>query len=364
MARVDISELDFEQMIAIGNRIYSHVTGAQVAALVVIGDRLGLFEALADHGPCTGAQLAGATSLYERYVREWADALVATGYVEVSDGSEPRRYHLTKEGVFFFGDPESPGFSVGAYQLAYGVSRNVPRLMECFASGEGIGYADSGEEVTVGVERLWAPIHEFFLEGWLQSVPGLTEKLSAPGAAIADVGCGRGRSTATLARLFPKAEVVGIDADAASVEAARALAASRGLSNVAFRVQLADEITEQDRYDFVYLFHTLHDIPEPVPALTAMGRALKADGLLLCVESSASDDPMANRGTPAEMFASVSPLFNLPVAMAAAGDGSGTILTEANVRAWADKAGLGSYEVLAITFPPPSMLHRFHALRR
>jgi 2-polyprenyl-3-methyl-5-hydroxy-6-metoxy-1,4-benzoquinol methylase len=364
MARVDISELDFEQMIAIGNRIYSHVTGAQVAALVVIGDRLGLFEALADHGPCTGAQLAAVTSLHERYVREWADALVATGYVEVSDGSEPRRYHLTKEGVFFFGDPESPGFSVGAYQLAYGVSRNVPRLMECFASGEGIGYADSGEEVTVGVERLWAPIHEFFLEGWLQSVPGLTEKLSAPGAAIADVGCGRGRSTATLARLFPKAEVVGIDADAASVEAARALAASRGLSNVAFRVQLADEITEQDRYDFVYLFHTLHDIPEPVPALTAMGRALKADGLLLCVESSASDDPMANRGTPAEMFASVSPLFNLPVAMAAAGDGSGTILTEANVRAWADKAGLGSYEVLAITFPPPSMLHRFHALRR
>lgn len=359
MARVDIAELDLEKMVDIGNRIYAHVTGANVVALTVIGDRLGLFGALADHGPATSAELAAATSLNERYVREWANALVVTGYLDLADG----RYSMSKEMVFFLADEDSPGFTGGAHQLSFGALRNVPRLLEHFRTGGGIGYADSGIDVTQGVERTWAPFHEHFLEGWLENVPGLTDKL-CDGATVADVGCGRGRSTLSLARLFPASKVVGIDADAASVEAARALAQERGLSNVDFRVQCAEDISDRDTYDFVYLFHTLHDIPEPVPALAAIRQALKEDGLLLCVETAASDDPLVNRGTPAELYASISPLFNLPVAMAAAGDGSGTIVTEATMRELADKAGFGSYEQISITFPPPSMLHRFHALYR
>ncbi len=360
MARVDVAELDLEKMVDIGNRIYAHVTGAHVVALTVIGDRLGLFEALAAHGPATSAELARAVSLNERYVREWASALVVTGYLDLD---EAQRYSMSKEVVFFLGDPESPGFTAGAHQLAFGAVQNVPRLLERFRSGGGIGYADSGIDITQGVERTWAPFHEHFLEGWLENVPGLTDKL-CDGGTIADVGCGRGRSTVSLARLFPASKVVGIDADAASVEAARSLARTRGLSNVDFRVLRAEDITERDTYDFVYLFHTLHDIPEPVPALAAIRQALKEDGLLLCVESAASDDPLVNRGTPAELFASISPLFNLPIAMAAAGDGSGTIVTEATMRELSGKAGFGSYEPISITFPPPSMLHRFHALCR
>lgn len=361
MARVDVSQLDLGKMVAVGTRFYAHLTGAHVVALTVLGDRLGLFEKLADDGPMTSTELAESLSLNERYVREWANALVATSYLEVDDTG---RYWMTNEIIFQLGDPDSPGFAAGVYQLALGVTGNVSRLTELFRTGGGFGYDEIGEEVTVGVERTWAPIHEHFLPLWLEGIPGLAAKLRS-GAQILDIGCGRGRSTISLARTFPESTVLGIDADPASIDAARELASSRGVTaNIAFAVRRAEEITVERAYDFAYLFHTVHDIPDPVPALAAVRRALTEDGILLCVESAASGDPMRNRGTPAELFSSISPLFNLPVALAGAADGSGTIVTDEDMRQLADKAEFGSFETIGITDPPPSMLHHFHVMRR
>jgi SAM-dependent methyltransferase len=292
-------------------------------------------------------------------VREWAKALVAGGYVELDDQG---RFWMTKEADFVLGDADSAAFFGGPFQLAYGLGRNVDRLLDCFRTGGGIGYDEIGRDVTVGVERMWTPCHEQFLPGWLEHVPGLVDRLRA-GAAILDVGCGRGRSTVSLARQFPASAVVGIDADAASIEGARALAASAGVTNAELRTQPVEQLDERGAYDFAYLFHALHDMPGAVSALAAIRQALRADGLLLCVESSASDDPLVNRGGYGELFATISPLFNLPVAMAGGDEGSGTIVSEQTMAELSAKAGFGSYDLISIDFPPPSLMHRFHLLR-
>lgn len=359
MVRVEIEELDLTQVVALGNRIFDHVVGANAVMLAYLGDQLGLFDCLAERGPMTSVELAAATSTNERYVREWAKALVAGGYLELEDD----RFRMTKEAIFQLGDPESPGFSLGLYQLIFGLSQNVPRLLEHFKSGGGIDYSQVGEDVTVGVERMWAPCHEFFLGDWLAQIPGVVDRLQGP-SVIADVGCGRGRSSVSLARLFPEATVVGIDYDKASVEAARALAEARGVGDrVSFREQSLGDLTDEKAFDFAYMFHTLHDLPDAAPGLSALRRALKDDGLLVCVESSASEDPAANRGTHMVLFSTISPLFNLPVAMARADDGPGSIVSEAAVHDLASRCGFGTHEAVSIDFPPPSVLHRFHVLR-
>lgn len=360
MPRVDISEIDLDRLMALGLRITNHVVGAHIASLWNIGDKLGLFEELADHGPISSTELAAAKGLSERYVREWAKAFVAADYFEVDDEG---RFWMPKESIMQLVDEESPAFCGGMFQLAYGLSLNVARLAKHFRDGGGIGYGEIGEDVTVAVERLWRPCHEQFLPGWLELIPGLCDRLRA-GGMIADLGCGRGRSTVSLACQFPASTVVGIDSDAASIAAAQVLAGQEGgPGNIEWRVASVDALTDRAAFDFAYMFHALHDMPGAVAALGAVRQILKDDGLLLCVESSASDDPVANRGTFSELYSTVSPLFNLPVAMSSAGDGSGTIVTREAVGKLATEAGFGSHELLAIDFPPPALMHRFHILR-
>lgn len=227
MAIPKVEDIPLEELMNAGLRISSSLVGANIALLAYVGSELGLFSDLAEHGASSADEIAERTDLNARYVAEWANGMVAASILEIQEGD---RFAIGDATAFLLADPEGPGYSGGAFHLVHGLSRNGHRLLECFRDGTGIGYDTIGEDVTRGVERMWAPFHTYYLDGWFASIPGLKEKLE-DGGAILDVGCGRGRSTVALATMFPNATIVAIDTDESSIAAARELAERRSLTD-------------------------------------------------------------------------------------------------------------------------------------
>jgi ubiquinone/menaquinone biosynthesis C-methylase UbiE len=223
---------------------------------------------------------------------------------------------------------------------------NVAPMIDHFRDGTGMPYADLPEDIPIGIGRLWAGVHHMQMPLWFLAMPELRARL-AGGGAIADVGCGRGRSSVELARVFPGCTVLGIDNDPASIGAARDLAAARGVTDrVVFAEADAEVLDRPGEFDLIYAFCTIHDMGSPAAALARLRRSLKPDGLLVWVETTASDDPMENRWGPGRLFATVSPLYNLPAAIANGGEGLGTFLSVEHARRLATDAGFATFDEL------------------
>src|SRR5438067_8607926 len=204
------------------------------AALVVMGDRLGLYKALAGAGPLTPTELAERTGTAERYVREWLNAQAAGGYVEY-DG-ESGRYTLPPEQALALTDSESPAYLPGFFQIAFGSVVDSPHITDAAQSGEGVGWHEHNHNVFDGCERFFRPGYNAnLLSAWLPALDGVVEKLEQ-GATAADVGCGHGSSTILMAEAFPGSTFVGSDYHAGSIETARERARDAGIDNVSFDV--------------------------------------------------------------------------------------------------------------------------------
>src|SRR3954470_23322303 len=199
------------------------------AALVVIGDQLGLYKAMAGAGGLTPGELAERTGTSERYVREWLNAQAAGGYVEY-DASE-RRYTLPAEHAFVLADESSPYFMPGAFQLMTASVRDEPRIREAFKSGAGVGWHEHNHGVFEGCERFFRPGYAANLvSSWIPALDGVDEKLRS-GATVADVGCGHGASTILMAEAYPASRFVGFDYHDGSIEQARERAEAAGLAD-------------------------------------------------------------------------------------------------------------------------------------
>ena len=281
-------------------------------ALVVLGDRLGLYRHLADAGrPLTSAELATAAGCAERYVREWLNGQAASGYVTYADG----RYALSEEQAVAFTEESSPACVIGGFQAMLAATRAVDRLSILFRTGEGLGWHEHHDDLFCGTERFFRPGYIANLTtSWIPALEGVEDKLRR-GAKVADVGCGHGASTIIMARAFPASTFTGFDYHAPSIEAARKAAAEAGLDDrVSFEVASATEYPGTG-YDLVGFFDCLHDMGDPTGAARHVLRSLAPEGTWLIVEPFANDDTADNLNPIGRLFYSVSALICTPASL-------------------------------------------------
>ena len=337
------------------DRVIADVGGAFATGLAYIGDRLGLFRALAGRERSSSVQLAGLLGLDERYVREWLKAMVSSGYVE-SDGDD---YFMTDSQKAVLADESSPAFAAGAFQFALPSLALTSRLVECFREGGGIPYRDLGPEIAEAIDRMHRPWFEHFLtQSWLPAVPGLGDRLKA-GIRVLDVGCGLGRSTLAMARAWPRSRVTGIDPDPGSIERARRLASGSGVE-VSFEETSLERLDTPGSFDFVVAIDCIHDMAEPAAALGQIRGLMSDAGVLFWSEPTGSRDPMENRAPVEKMRAGLSPYHCLTVSLAEGGRALGTIIGESGARELARAAGFDNFERLTIE----SRMQQFFLLRK
>ncbi|NYE18669.1 class I SAM-dependent methyltransferase [Microbacterium immunditiarum] len=281
------TRIDPDKLMSFVFRAVDEVGATLNAGLVVLGDKLGYYRDLAEHGPSTPAQLAERTETAEPYAREWLNAQAAGGYVTYDP--ETRRYTLPPEHAVAMTDPDSPAFLPGFFQIALGTVHDTQHIVEAARSGAGFGWHQHDTDVHVGCERFFRPSYHANLVGsWIPALEGVQEKLEA-GALVADVGCGHGASTILLAQAFPNSRFVGSDYHAESIATARARAAEAGVEDrVRFEVASAQEFTGSG-YDLVAMFDSLHDMGDPVGAARRVREVIAADGTWMIVEPMAGD---------------------------------------------------------------------------
>jgi len=323
-----------------------------------IGDRLGLYTAMAGAGPLTSRRLADRTGLAERYVREWLAAQVAGQYVD--HHREGDTYELPAERAAVLADPDAPTYAAGMFTMLQALYNTEDALMDAFRSGQGVGWGDHGPALFEGTAKFFRPGYEASLvPEWLASVEGMTEKLER-GANVADVGCGYGHSTMIMARAFPNSRFHGYDFHRPSVEAARGLAAAQGLTDrVEFDVATAQDIPGTG-FDLITFFDCLHDMSDPGGALRQAEQALSADGVCMLVEPNMSADVEENVHPVGRGMSAASVAVCLPAALAQKGpEALGNHAGEAAMRKIADTAGLHHWTLTA-----ESPVNRIYALAR
>jgi SAM-dependent methyltransferase len=303
------AEADIEQFV---HKALGDVGSALTASLVVIGDKLGLYRALAEGGPATPAELARRTQTSERYVREWLSGQAAAGYVSYDPTS--RRFALPPAHAACLTDDSSPACVLGAFQAMTAAMRAEPRIADGFRTGKGVGWHEHDPDLFVGVERFFRPGYNAHLVNeWIPALDDVQAKLER-GARVADVGCGLGASTIILAKAFPRSTFVGFDYHEPSIERARERARAAGVAERT-RFEVASAKSYPGTYDLVAFFDCLHDMGDPVGAARHVRKSLAPDGTWLLVEPFANDDVEANLNPVGRLFYSVSTLVCTPASL-------------------------------------------------
>jgi SAM-dependent methyltransferase len=291
-------------------RFVGDLGAALSAALVVIGDRLGLYRAMADGEPVTAEELAQRTGTDARYVREWLSNQAAGGYVTYDP--QQAAFSLTPEQSLALAQEGSPAFVPGAFQLATALTKDEEKIGQAFVDGHGVGWHEHHHDLFSGTERFFRPGYAAnLIDGWIPALDSVQAKLEA-GGLVADVGCGHGASTILMAQAYPRSEFVGFDYHEASIEHARKAAAEAGPDGrVSFEVAPAKEYPGEG-YDFVAMFDCLHDMGDPVGAASHVLQTLTADGTWMIVEPYANDRLEDNLNPVGRVFYGASTLVCTP----------------------------------------------------
>lgn len=300
--------MDHDRLTELIGRIMADAGATGSAGVTVIGNRLGLYAALAE-GPATSAEFAHRTGYAERYLREWLRNQAAGGYV--SHDAASGRYHLDDEQAYCFADPNGPNFSA-MFLVQLGYLRSEPRLTEAFRTGEGVPWHEHHEDVHAGVDAFFRPGYVAELvPNWIPALEGVHDKLAA-GARVADLGCGFGSSSVLIAQEYPRSTVVGSDYHAESIAAARTRAARAGVDDrVRFEVATAQTFTGSG-FELVTMFDALHDMGDPVGAARRVREAITDDGTWLLVEPNASDVVEENFHTIGRLYYAGSTFLCVP----------------------------------------------------
>jgi 2-polyprenyl-3-methyl-5-hydroxy-6-metoxy-1,4-benzoquinol methylase len=283
------------------------------AALIRIGDKLGLYKALAKSGPQTPAELAKATGTAERYIREWLANQAAGGYVTYDPTNG--KFYLSEEQAFTMADESSPVFLPGAFQVALAAIKAEEKLAENFKTGTGMGWHEHHHELFVGTERFFRPGYAANLvAAWIPSLDGVDAKLKS-GGRVADVGCGLGASTILMAKSYPNSEFIGFDYHQGSIDTAKQRAKDAGVeTRIRFEVSSAKTYPGKD-YDFVTFFDCLHDMGDPAGASAHVRSTLKSDGTWMIVEPFAGDKLEENLNPIGRAFYGASTLLCTPASL-------------------------------------------------
>jgi 2-polyprenyl-3-methyl-5-hydroxy-6-metoxy-1,4-benzoquinol methylase len=318
-------------------KVVGDVGAAMSAALVVVGDRLGLYKAMASQGPTTPAKLADATGTKERYVREWLNAQACGGYVAYD--AKTGTYTLPPEQAFALAEDLSPASCPGVFSVARAMWSGIDRAAENFKTGGGLAWGDQHPCLFEGTERFFRAGYIGNLVGaWLPALEGVVAKLER-GASVADVGCGLGASTLLMAKAFPRSRFRGFDSHAGSIELARRRAADAGLADrVTFEVAKSTDYPGTG-YDLVACFDCLHDMEDPAGAARRARQTLAKDGTWMIVEPFAGDRPEDNHTPVGRVFYSASTMLCVPHSLAFGGPALGAQAGEAQLRSLVVEGG-------------------------
>jgi SAM-dependent methyltransferase len=329
-------------------RFVGDLGAALSAALVVIGDRLGLYRAMGDGEPVTAEELADRTGTDPRYVREWLCNQAAGGYVSY-DAAEGT-FSLSPEQAFALAQEGSPAFMPGAFQLATALIKDEPKITDAFRTGGGVGWHEHNHDLFAGTERFFRPGYSANLvSAWIPSLEGVQAKLES-GGLVADVGCGHGASTMIMAEAFPRSRFIGFDYHDASIAHARAAAERAGLGDrVSFEAASAKQFAGSG-FDLICMFDCLHDMGDPVGAAAHVHEALAPDGTWMIVEPYAGDRVEDNLNPVGRVYYGASTLVCTPASRdQEVGLALGAQAGEARLRAVVTEGGFSRFRRAAET---------------
>ncbi|MBY3068465.1 class I SAM-dependent methyltransferase [Rhizobium laguerreae] len=306
-------EPDMQKLDALVGRLVGDVGAAMSGALVVLGDKVGLFKAMADGTPMSVQDLAAKTGVKERYVREWLSAQAAADYIAYDEKTD--RFSLTPEQAMVFAEENSPAFFVGAFEVVQSMWMDEPKVADAFRSGKGLGWHEHSTCLFRGTERFFRPgYNSHLVNEWIPALGGVEEKLKA-GASVADVGCGHGASTILMAQAYPASRFTGFDYHGPSIERAKAAAEDAGVADrVTFQQGSAAEFPGRG-YDMVAMFDCLHDMGDPVGAGRHVKETLGPNGTWLIVEPFAHDHLKDNLNPVGRVYYGASTMICTPASL-------------------------------------------------
>ncbi len=331
------TEPDPEKLEAFAERFSADVAATLHGTTVVLGDKLGLYTALADGGPQTPAELAGRTGCQPRLIEEWCNAQAASGYCEYEPSSG--RYLLTPEQAACLADPTGPAFLTGGMVVASAAHKTEERIRTAFTGDGSLGWHEHDTDLFDGTDRFFGARYAGTLvDHWIPALDGVEERLRS-GARVADVACGHGASTILLARAFPASTFCGFDYHTPSIEAARKAAAEAGVSDrVTFEVATAEDFAGE--YDLTCMFNAFHEMGDPTRVAHHVLDTLADGGTWMLVEPRAGDHPEDNHTPVGRTFYSASTLICVPNALSQhAEDPLGAQAGEARLRTVVEAAG-------------------------
>ena len=294
-------------------KLVGDLGAAMAGASVLLGDRLGLYKAMADGAPVTSSELAKKTGLHERYVREWLSGQAASGYVDYHP--DKNAFSLSPEQAMAFAEEASPAFFAGAFEVVQAAYLDEPKVAEAFRTGKGVGWHEHSKCLFSGTERFFRPGYNANLvSNWIPALDGTEEKLKA-GAKVADVGCGHGASTILMAQAYPKSEFFGYDYHMPSIERAKDLAKEAGVEDRITFAQATAKDFPPRAYDLVTFFDCLHDMGDPVGAGKHVKDSLEKDGAWMIVEPFAHDDLKDNLNPVGRVYYGASTFICTPASL-------------------------------------------------
>jgi SAM-dependent methyltransferase len=304
-------KLDEAKLNAFMGKAVTDMGASLHAALIVVGDKLGLYKAMAGAGWLTSTELAAKTGTAERYVREWLNANAASGYVNYDPVA--KRFELPPEQAFALTVQDLPG----AFHIISACFKDEPKITQAFRTGEGVGWHEHDANLFFGTERFFRPNYaNNLISSWIPALDGVGDKL-AKGAMVADVGCGHGSSTILMAKAYARSKFFGFDYHSGSIEYARHVAGRDGLlDQITFEVASSKSYPVNDGYDLVTFFDCLHDMGDPTGAAGHVLQSLKKDGTWMIVEPFANDTPEENHNLIGRIYYSASTMLCTPASLA------------------------------------------------
>lgn len=326
---------------AFAGRVLGDTSTCMATLLAALGDRLGLFKELTAHGPATSVELAARAGVNERYAREWMGGMAAAGYLEYDPTSH--QFTLPPEHAQTLSQEGGPFFVGGPYQMLLAEIGQIDRVAEAFRSGDGVPQSAYDESLWEGQERFSAGwVENLLTQVWVPALPEVQAKLER-GAAVADVGCGRGRALIKLAQAYPNAYYVGYDSFEPAIAHASEHARATGVADRVRFQQLDATHGLPAQYDVITTFDVVHDAADPRGLLRAIRQALKPDGVYICVEMNCSDKLEENIGPIGALFHGISMLYCMTTSLAQGGAGLGTLgLPESRLRELCVEVGFRS----------------------
>ena len=333
-----MTTIEQDRMTALSEQMLGDLAAYASGTLVALGDRLGLWRAMAAAGPLTSDELAARSDCAERYVREWLATQAAGGYVDYDAANH--RFELSDEAASLLADESSPAFLGGLFDCVALLGGTIDVLAEAFRTGDGFAAPGDDETGVCVMDRISGPAFRASLvHEWIAGVPGLNERL-AVGGRVADIGCGAGTALIVLAEAFPRVECVGYDMHTASLDSARRAARAAGVAErVRFETVVATEVSDEP-FDLVCMFDSLHDMGDPVGAASRVHEQLAEDGVFLLAEPLAADNLEDNFNALGRLLLAISTMACTPASLAQPGRAAlGAAAGESRIRAVLAEAG-------------------------